>query len=196
MTHSVRTLLKLGAVSAALVLSACGSSDRQTPSLDLPFTAPAGASKVLTDFIEVCSLSMIDRSAAISALDARGWQAPSAGDIQQMAAFGGYASESENGEQLQIISIDFPHVDGVTCLISSTYLDETPDFSPVGEIPGMLGEITSYGDGSDEGQLGRFSGIGPDGYPLTIQVLSNNDLFYNLSMTTTRPVKPSDSNQE
>lgn len=196
MTRSVRTALTWSAVFAALALTACGSSDRQTPTLDLPLTAPTGADQILTDFIEVCSLSMIDQPAAIRALSQRGWQAPSAGDIQQMAAFGGYASEFENGEQLQIFPIDFPHVEGKTCLISSTNFEAAPDFAPLTRISGLLGEITAYGDGSETGRMGRFSGIGPDGYPLTIQVLNNDDLFFNLSMTVTRPVKPSKSNQE
>jgi len=196
MVRSVRTALTWSAVAAALALAACGSSDRQTPSLDLPLTAPTGADQILTDFIEVCSLSMVDQPGAIGALNERGWQAPSAGDLQQMAAFGGYASEFENGEQLQIFPIEFPHVEGKTCLVSSTYFESVPDFSPLTRIPGLLGDITSYGDDGDSGQIGRFSGIGPDGYPLTIQVLNNDDLFYNLSMTVTRPAKPSKSNQE
>lgn len=197
MTHTVRTLLKLGAVSAALMLAACGSPDRQSPSLDLPLTAPSGASGIVADFIEVCSLSMIDQPAAIRALSERGWQAPSPENMQQMAALGGgFASEGENGEQMQIFSIDYPHVEGVSCQLTSTFVEATPDFSPVAQIPGLLGDFTTYGDGREQGQLGRFSGIGPDGRPVILQVLSTGDIFFNLSMTTTRPVTPSDPNQE
>ena len=113
-----------------------------------------------------------------------------------MAAFGGYMSESETGEQLQIYTVEFPHVEGVSCQLTSTSVDQQPDFSSLANIPGMLGEFTSYGDGIDESQLGRFSGIAPDGYPLTIQLISNADFFFTLIMTTTRPVRPSESNQE
>ena len=73
MTHFARTALRLGAALAALALTACGASDRQSPSLDLPLSAPNGASGMVADFIEVCSLSMIDRAAAITALSERGW---------------------------------------------------------------------------------------------------------------------------
>ena len=178
------------------MLAACGSSDRQTPSLDLPLSAPAGTATIVADFIEVCSLSLVDQAAAIAALNERGWQAPSADNMLQMAAFGGYASERENGEQMQISSIDFPHVEGVTCQLTSTFVDETPDVSPVARIPGLIGDFKTYGDGSDTGRIGRFSGIGPDGRPVILQTLSTGDIFFNLSMTTTRPVKPSESNQE
>ncbi len=196
MTHTVRTLLKLGAVSAALMLAACGSPDRQTPSLDLPLTAPASASGIVADFIEVCSLSMIDQPAAIAALSERGWQPPGADSMQQIAAFGGFASEGENGEQMQIFSIDYPHVEGVSCQLTSTFIETIPDFSPMADIPGLIGGFKTYGEGLEQGQLGQFSGIGPNGYPVTVQVLSTGDIFFNLFMTTTRPVKPSDPNQE
>ena len=196
MTHLAQTALKLGAAFAALALTACGSSDRQSPSLDLPLSAPQGVSGVMADFIEVCSLSMTDRTAAISALSERGWQAPSSGDVQQMAAFGGYMSESETGEQLQIYTVDFPHVEGVSCQLTSTYFEEMPNFSALAEIPGLLGDFKSFSNSGDESQLGRFSGIAPNGYPLTVQLITNSDFFYTLIMTTTRPVRPSESNQE
>lgn len=197
MPSAARNPILASAAAAALMLTACGSSDRQTPTLDLPLEAPAGASNVVADFVELCSLVMIDQSAAITAISQRDrWKAPSGSILDEAVAFGGFVSEGENGESFQIFSLDFPHVEGVSCQIVGSLPDQHPDLSALADLPGMLGAYQTVGTGDDVSQIGRFSGIGPDGYPVTLQVVSNPNLFFTLAMTSTRPVKPSASNPE
>ena len=185
-----------GLAIAVFALGACGASDRQTPTLELPLVAPDGAQGIVADFIEVCSVAMSDQQGAIALLSERDYVVPDASDLVQMAAMGGHMSEDADGNTIQIIPIDFPHVNGVTCNVYGIPLEEMPDVSAVERIAGLQGTMSAMGFGEDRSKLGRFSGIGPDGYPIAVQVMTSDDSFFNLSMTTTRPVDPADTTQE
>ncbi|MEO1189890.1 MAG: hypothetical protein AAFW60_12545, partial [Pseudomonadota bacterium] len=148
MHSAARTSVLANAVATALLLTACGSSDRQTPTLDLPLSAPEGTSGVVADFIEICSLAMIDRTAAMTAISGRdAWTAPRGSDLDEAAAFGGFVSEGENGESFQIFQLEFPHVEGVSCQIVGSLPAEDPDVSVITEIPGLQGEVRTVGTG-------------------------------------------------
>ncbi len=196
MRSSIRSFAFAGAALTGLALTACGSSDRQTPTLDLPLTAPDGTDGVLADFIDICSLSLVDQPAAIEQLSEREWSVPGGSSMEQVAAFGGHFSENAEGYTIQFVPVDYPHLKGTNCFVVGMPEGELPDLSPLQDIDGLQGTLQSSGFGGDDNQLGRFSGIAPSGYPVTIQAIKTNNRFINLIMTTTRPVKPTDTTQE
>jgi len=195
----VRSSGLFAASLSALFLSACsGAGDRQSPTLELPFVAPEGAPTIVTDFIDVCSLSMSDQPAAIKLLSDRGWSSADLDSMAEVAAFGGYMAENEAGQTLQIIPVDFPHLQGRTCmLVGLAEIDEAlPDFSSLDQIDGLMGGLQSAGLPNRRGSVGRYSGIAPSGHPITIQVITNDDTFFNANITLMRPVRPTATNSE
>ena len=191
----VSRLSQIGAAIAALAVSACGASDRQAPTIDLPLTAPEGTNRIVKDFLEICSLSVNDIDTAIEALDRSFWLVDQSAN-QTVEMMGGHQSESIRSASFQIIPIDFPHADGVTCQVLNPDAETMPDFAELSNLEGFQGAIEEFGIGPSASRIGRFSAIAPDGYPVTVQLFVRGERFYNLSMTTMRPRQPSESNQE
>lgn len=192
-----RTSLLTLASAAAFALSACGGSPGPAPTLGASAPEVEQDGSLVAEFIAICGDIVIDSAAPASAVQAFEWERPVATDMEQMAAMGGYAAEKPDGAvTLQVIPLDFPHLQGMSCTISA--LDpmtvDAAALDPLETLEGFLGGVEWVGSGTDRTELGRFSAVAEDGAVVTINVMRFEDgRFMTLSMTRSKPVAPSGS---
>ncbi len=194
----------LAASLLALSLAACGSSGdgARKPTVEMPLAAPEGAKPIIADFVEICSASLYDREQFLKAVQSKpdwklqGMDELSPAEIAMMSEVEFYAAEREDQRAaLRVEAISFPHLEGAFC--SLNIFDDpdlkAADLSLLGEIPGFIGDQKTFSARGETLFTGRWSAIGPNGFPVTLQaqiVPPNNFAF--ATMATSRPSTPSD----
>ncbi|WP_084399486.1 hypothetical protein [Henriciella aquimarina] len=194
MTRLAFSLAKLAMPAIMLAgLPACGAkAGGLEPTISGEVTAPDGAGSVLTEFVKVCAPVVVDDAQPGEVLAANGWEMPSTSEVENMARAGTMAAEKADlFLSAQVTPIDFPHLQGVTCMVN--VLDKATvsdvDLSGLEGVNGFIGDTESYGDAGPE--LGRWSGVAADGQVITIYAMKVSDGRYlTLSMNKSKPVQP------
>ncbi|MAN74253.1 MAG: hypothetical protein CME85_10890 [Henriciella sp.] len=184
----------------AVLLAACesaGGDGKLTPTLEGGISAPEGASPVLVDFVNVCSSLVLEARDPGVVFTALGWEIPDGTSPEEMAAFGGAVAEKEMTADmplmLQLMPMDFPHVDGMTCSVTGYGANDIArvDIAGLDGIEGMMGKVDTYEKDGDSVGLGRWSGVTQDGSVVTIYAMrANRGEVLNLSLNKTKPVEP------
>lgn len=188
--------MRLAAISClTLAIAACGeTSSRDENRVSLPLEAPVAAHKLVTDFTEVCSLYLVDRTAGVELAKVRGWSdgMMSADAIARLSGMFVFDHE-ESGASLQFIPAAFPHLDVKTCMLIVRHQndDDSPelDLSVMHQIDGLEGGFLPIPGGKSQG-VGRWSFIGPNGQPVTIAATRPNAGFTQMHMTTHKRLYP------
>ncbi|GGB72548.1 hypothetical protein [Henriciella pelagia] len=180
--------------AGALLLAACDDEADLTPTLEAGATDIEQDGSLVSEFVSLCGDIVINGAAPASAAGKFDWDKPVTSDMAQMAAMGGYAADKPEGSvTLQVVPLDFPHLQGITCTVSA--LDpmtvDTSPLDPLKAIDGFSGEVKWIGSSGDRTELGRFSGVASDGAVVTIHAMRFEDGRYmTLSMSKSRPVDP------
>ncbi|MGB3625915.1 MAG: hypothetical protein WA989_08800 [Henriciella sp.] len=184
--------------AALLALGACGGAESGLdPTLgeSLPEVEQDGS--MVKEFIAICGDIVIDEMAPASALEGFDWEQPVGATMAQMAAIGGFAAEkSEAALSLQVMPVDFPHLQGVNCTISTMdpMTVDMASLDPFESLEGFDGGVRMVGAGRDRTELGRYSGVARDGAVVTINAMRFEDgRFMTLSMSKSKPVDPAGS---
>ena len=163
------------------------------PTTSLPIAAPAGASNIVAEFVEVCSAAIKDGIQIGGLLAERGWQVSGGpDDVDGLVGILG-AEHPELDLTLQLIPLDYPHLKGTGCSMSGyNVLNITAaDLTGLNDLPGFPGSMRDYGRSPDAMTMGRWSAIAPDGEPITVNATFMADAkFLNLNMNHTRRVQP------
>lgn len=185
--------MRWGSVVAAVALAACTqASGPSEPRTMLPLTAPAGATGVVKDFIEVCSQGLVDANKAVGAAGSRGWKP--AADGVAMAAAGSFVlthgDDSPDRSQLLINDINYPHQHSRTCqliVLDVDALNGPPDLSAIDKIEGIKGGVVQF---PAMGSRGLWSFIGPEGDVVTISTIFSPPRILQLNMGTSHRLPP------
>ena len=179
----------------ALGFAACGGEQDNEVRVALPLSAPDGAHELVADFVDICSLSLVDRGEAMQLADDRGW----ASEVPQadlMAQFTGMAmySDPNSGAQLQITPIAYPHLDIKLCMVNlfdHDFDEDDLNLSVIHEIDGLQGGFFPMPGDADG--VGRWSFIGPNGEPVILQAMRPTASFVQLHMSTDKRLYPNKS---
>ena len=104
---------------SAFLLVGCSGESRDEVRFDLPLKAPEGGHSLVADFVDICSLSLVDQSSAKKLAVERGWNSEVA-DMDLMAQFAGMAvyTDEKTGANLQMMPVVYPHLDIKICMIN------------------------------------------------------------------------------
>ena len=175
---------------SAIMLAGCGGENE--PRVDLPIKAPDGAHHLVADFIDICSLSFVNRDAAMQLADDREWtsEVPEADLMAQFTGISMYVDD-RSGAQLQIMPIAYPHLDIKMCMLNLfdyTIEGDDVDLSIIHSIDGLQGGFMPMPGDADG--VGRWSFIGPSGDPVIIQAMRPTSSFLQMHMSTQKRLYP------
>ena len=180
--------------SMSLALAACGGSDKAVESgVELPLNAPEAAHILVVDFVEVCSLFMSDRKAAVDMARGRGWSDQYSG-TDVAAKFTGISifEHKHSDAEMHFMPAVYPHLDTRTCMIIHMRADveKTPlELDKIHNVEGLEGGFAAI-PGGDELGIGRWSFVADNGQTVLINATHTIPRFLQLNMSTHRHLKP------
>lgn len=187
--------MRIAALSfLALTITACGGvSGNGEKRVALPLEAPEGAHRLVADFVDICSLYLVDRDQSMQLAKSRGWSNDDTGG-DMAAMFTGMAvfMDEQSDANLQMMPSVFPHLEAKTCMLFTSSFDDKAseiDLSAIHSVEGLQGGFMPLPGAGAKG-IGRWSFIGPNGEPVTIQAMRPTDSLTQIHMTTTNRLYP------
>ena len=180
---------------AVLSLAACDTQEARVP---LPLSAPDGAHQMVTDFVDICSLYLVDRKASAALARARGWsdEMTSSDMAAQLTGVSMFEKEDPDA-MLQFIPAVYPHLESRMCMVMLPFADEVDgdmDLSAIHQIDGLQGGFMPMPGGDAHG-VGRWSFVAENGQTVLVNAMRPTSTFVQLNMSTHKDLKPTDSDK-